>query len=117
MSDLGLVGPNLWRFCLVPAGARHLWIRRHHTRRHPFEDLKTQVAGYVVTLSLGDAVYDKPLRKNRRLLFRLHLEAGRPVLTYGKTYGQPRRRVALSQLSHEAFAQAGLGPVTKEDGV
>jgi hypothetical protein len=109
------VGPNLWRFCLVPAGARRLWIRRHGKRK--FEDLKTQVAGYVLTLSLGDAVYDQPLRKNRRLMFRLHLRGGRPVLTCGKTYGpRPRRQITLETLSQEAYACAGLEPGAKEDG-
>jgi hypothetical protein len=119
MPDLGPVGPNLWRFCLVPEGARHLWIRRHDTRRRKFEDLKTQYAGYVHTIALGDAVYDKPLKKNRRLLFRLCLRGGRPVLVHGKTHGpQPRTQVELTTMTHAAFAHAGLEPAAnkKEDG-
>jgi hypothetical protein len=115
MSDLGPVGPNLWRFCLVPAGARHLWIWPHRART--YHDLGTQVAGYVKTLSLGDAVYDQPLKKNRRLMFRLDLRGGRPVMTYGKTYGpQPRRQVALETLGQETYANAGLEPGVKEEG-
>jgi hypothetical protein len=115
MADLGPVGPNLWRFCLVSEGARHLWIRRHG--RRTFEDLGTRYAGYVVTLSLGDAVYDQPLKKNRRLMFRLELRGTRPVLVHGKTHGpRPRSCIALSDISDEAFAHAGCEPVMgKED--
>jgi len=122
MPDLGPVGPNLWRFCLVPEGARRLWIRRHGRRK--FEDLGTQFAGYVHTLSLGDAVYDQPLKKNRRLMFRLTLNAGFrgatpvPTIVYGTVYGpRPRRKVALATLKTEAFARAGIDwPGTQEDG-
>lgn len=116
MTDLGPVGPNLWRFRLVPAGARRLWIRRHGRRK--IEELGTQYAGYVATLALGDAVYDQPLRKNRRLMFRLCLRGGRPVLVHGKTHGpQPRTQVVLATMNHETFAHAGLDPAVsrKED--
>lgn len=111
--ELGRVGPVHWRFCLVPEGMAQLFVKKAGERC--LTDLGSQAAGFVMTLTLGDAVYVQ--RAGRpKLMFRLVGRQKRSMLQYGEGWGPyPGQYRELDKLPESVFANAGLGPAEHEE--
>lgn len=108
---LGQVDPYHWRFVLVSKGMREVFLKQ--SGRSKMRSLGSQVAGFMASLTLGDAIYIRSTDGRLRLMFRLtfHPKRKYAAIKFGRGWGsRPGQYRKLDELSSKAFANAGEEP-------